>query len=182
MPVHCRLCGQDSPESAYFCISCGAVLRIDPRGPHIRPLSATSPTVRLHPQSVCLAAPKQPAAAAPSRLSRGALLRLIGVPLLALIYAVFFLIGILQFLETGGLSTPGLYILGPVVGGALFAEEAWVRGKHIAGLGGMIVWGSMPWIIAAGFALPWGLLLGGSWCMAHLWRRIPHPQYQKATD
>src|SRR5262245_23956088 len=87
--TRCLACGGSVPEEAYFCIRCGAVLRPAARGPAVRPIGATGPTVRLRG---ALDAPAPgvppPSPTPPARRP----LREAAVPLVGLLFSVVFLI------------------------------------------------------------------------------------------
>jgi hypothetical protein len=162
MVASCRLCGAESPADAFFCVSCGSVLH----GDHgrIRSLGITGPAVRLESPAIGPALPFE-RTSRPSWTWRAAL-RTIGIPVVGFGFCIIFLIGIMQVIEHGGLPPLGLWAVGPVVMGALLAEQEWVNGRIWRGLFGMLIWSGIPWLLALN-SHPWGALLGIAWLALH---------------
>jgi hypothetical protein len=75
--------------------------------------------------------------------------------------------GLTEMLRAGGLPWVGLWGVGPVIMGALFAEEDWVNHPRWPSFVGMLIWGSIPWLLAIRF-LPWGLGLCLFWLALRL--------------
>jgi hypothetical protein len=161
MDVQCQECGAEASEGAFFCTDFGAPLRTA-RQLGIRPISvlSSSPAVttrRILP-TVAPTPPRPP-------LSGCDLARMALIPLIGIGYAVVFLIGLMQVIEHGGLPGVGLWGVGPVVAGALCAEEDWLNGRPLPGLLGLLVWAALPWALAVDM-LPLGAALGCSWLVA----------------
>jgi hypothetical protein len=87
-------------------------------------------------------------------------------------YSIIFLIGIMQVIEYGGVPGLGFWGIGPVVVGALLAEEEWLNGRLWMGLFGMAVWAGFPWLVALNL-FPFGALLCGAWVALRLTLRRP---------
>jgi hypothetical protein len=146
--LRCSDCGERSPDNASFCILCGA--RLSSR----LPLSAARAGLALKPA---------PLAAAPARRKSAAQT---AIPLLGLMFASVFVIGIAQVLAISGMSE-GFLLAGVLSGGALLAECAWVNGDIWRGLRGMLLWGGLTWLLAAGQLIPWALALLLGWALLH---------------
>lgn len=167
MALSCRLCSYASPDDAFFCISCGAVLQPGSIATTIRPISSTGPTLRIS-STLLRFRPIRPGS--PS-LRWQQLISWAGVPLVALGYSVVFLIGIMQVIEYGGIPGLGLWGIAPVVIGALLAEEQWMNGRLWSGLFGMAVWASFPWLLSLNlFTI--GAALATAWLALHLALRL----------
>jgi hypothetical protein len=93
-----------------------------------------------------------------------------GVPLLALCFSIEFLMGLTEMIRAGGLPWLGLWGVGPVIMGALFAEEDWVNYPRWPSFAGMLIWGSIPWLLAIRY-LPWSLGLCLVWLALRALRR-----------
>ncbi len=163
MQAQCQACGESSPENAFFCAACGAVLQTGTGGPLIRPILAIGPTVRLAPEDrAILANPR----VRTSEVVREALISFGGF-----VFAILFLFGLNEFMQTGGLPVVGLWPLVILTIGALQAQEAWVNGDLRAGARGMLLWGGMIWLLAANRAIPWAVLLVIGWAVLRIrWR------------
>jgi zinc ribbon protein len=147
----CPRCGEQVPAGARFCIVCGAVVMQAPARAPESAASATGPTIRLEP-------PVAP---------RHGLSPRAGIPLVGLLFSALFLIAFAQVLANNGLDMLGAWPVGLLVGGALFAERAWVNGDIWGGLRGMLLWGGLTGLLALNRVFPWALLLIPIWLM--LW-------------
>ncbi len=165
MSTRCSSCGSTIPRSAFFCTVCGAVQPHDGGGPQIRPIQV------LPREEPLLASPSidlgydrsRPAREAPIDwrvVWREALIFFGGF-----VFAIVFLVGLKLFLEMGGVPVLGIWPVGLLAGGALFAQQSWINGKLWAGLRGMLLWSGATWLVAAGRAVPWVLLLVAFWVM-----------------
>lgn len=168
MALSCHLCSYESPDDAFFCISCGAVLQPGSIQTTIRPISSTGPTLRIS-STLLRFTPLRPGLAS---LTWQQLVSWAAVPLVALAYSVVFLIGIMQVIEYGGIPGLGLWGIAPIVIGALLAEEQWMNGRLWSGLFGMAVWASFPWLLSLNlFTI--GAILAAVWLVMHIASRRP---------
>ncbi|MDZ4719072.1 MAG: hypothetical protein SH847_11520 [Roseiflexaceae bacterium] len=138
---------------------------------HIRPIRATGPTIRIDRSALLQIAPPQ--AVAPSWTWQQ-LLQWAGIPIVGLGYSIIFLIGIMQVIEYGGVPGLGIWGIGPIVVGALLAEEEWINGRLWIGLSGMVVWAGFPWLLALNL-FPFAAIMCGAWCVTRFAiRRCSH--------
>lgn len=179
MSVPCPSCGERGPDSAFFCIDCGAVVAPGPHRPVIRPIlqsGAPRPRERLrsHPTALPRDAPRSqlaplpssgppPAEEPPPDLALGAR---VWVPLIGFLYAILFLVGLKLYLTSGGLQGLGMLQIALLVFGALAAQQAWVNGQLWSGLRGMLLWCGTIWLLAAGRVIPWVPLLFVIWLLS----------------
>ncbi len=165
MQMRCPSCGYRYLNDASFCIVCGAALRPIAHEPSARPTGATGPTIRLGQQfSLPAGAASAPARAADRTVAQTSPWRGASKPLIALLFAVVFMIGLAEYLTSRGAPGLGMWLVGLVTGGALLAQQAWVNGDLWRGARGMLVWGGLTWLLATDLAVPWALLLILVWC------------------
>ncbi len=103
MQMRCPSCGYRYLNDASFCIVCGAALRPIAHEPSARPTGATGPTIRLGQQfSLPAGAASAPARAADRTVAQTSPWRGASKPLIALLFAVVFMIGLAEYLTSRG--------------------------------------------------------------------------------
>jgi hypothetical protein len=175
MATACQQCQVRIRNTYLFCPACGALLHRQVGSVRIRAIDPLVIRRARTPGPATAAGHGQTLAGAGSALRRQTL-RAGLIAGTALCFSVVFLIGLRQLIAHGGLPAIGMWAIAPVVLGGLLAEEAWVNGHTVAGLAGIVVWATLPWLLAADQALPWGLVVAGLWALAHAqnvirWRR-----------
>lgn len=140
--IDCIMCGSRQPADAVRCGRCGAEL--------FRVLVAPR---ALPPQPRRADAPLLPPPLPPLRLERRD-----AMPVIGLLFAAVFVVGLAMAMGHGGVFGGGTLSLAPLVVGALFAQQAWANGRWRAGLHGMLLWGGAVWLIATDLLLPWGVV------------------------
>jgi hypothetical protein len=145
------------PESAAFCINCGAPLQ--PAANVRRQLApaASGTTVHLRPDALPLSASPNTVAPARSVLVQAT------IALVALCFATIESTGIAQLITQNGWSSWDLWPAMLLAGGALLAENDWVNGALRRGLYGIVCWGSLPWLLVAAQDMAWLILPALGW-------------------
>ena len=167
MPIRCAQCHERVPESAAFCISCGAPLR---PAANIRrqpsPISSDT-TVHLRPHALPLSV--SPDITVPTRSAAAEAV----IVLVALCFATIEVIGIAQLIVQYGWASWDLWPAVALACGALLAENDWVNGALRRGFYGIICWGSLPWLLIAGQGMVWLMLPALGWWLIWLGDRRP---------
>jgi hypothetical protein len=167
MPIRCAQCHERSPESAAFCINCGALLRTATNIRRELTPAASGTTIHLRPDALPSSASRNTVYPARSTLAEAT------IALVALCFATIEVIGIAQWIVQYGWVSWGIWPAVVLAGGALLAENDWVNGALRRGLYGIVCWGSLPWLLVAAQDMAWLMLPALGWWLIWMCDRRP---------
>lgn len=162
MMLRCAQCHELLPDTASFCINCGALVQ-PPANTRRRLASvASGTTARLLP----LGTPHDILAPVRSALTEAL------IALVALGFAMGEIVGIARLIAQNGWVNWDLWPAVLLAGGALLAENDWLNGALRRGLYGIVCWGALPWLLVAQQGIAWLMLPALGWWLIWLfdWR------------
>ena len=157
MPIRCVQCQERVPESATFCINCGALLRPATNIRRELTPAASGTTMHLLPDALCLSASPNMVVPAQSASAE------VPIALVALCFAIIDITGIAALIAQNGWANWNLWPVVLLACGALLAENDWVNGALRRGLYGMVCWGILPWLLMAMQDMAWLMLPALGW-------------------